>query len=144
MINAEQQTTSYQWHLITMGETAFGNVILVCRKCNLLKDNMTLNDWIETNYHDNPELGNVIKHNIKAFMNYANYHPMRKSTAKFAYNEIKQLMDLESNPKYNITNKLTSSIIASTVNRIRDYKNGKRGDKLTKSVIKNIRESSKK
>lgn len=121
-----------------MGETAFGNIILVCRKCNSAKDNMTLDNWIETKYKDNPELGNVIKHNIQSFMNYTNYHPMSKNTAKFAYNEIKQLMDLESNHKYTITNKLTSSIIANIVNRIRDYKNGKRGDKLTKSAIKNV------
>ena len=126
-----------------MGETAFGNVILVCRKCNLLKDNMTLDYWIKTNYQNNPELGNIIKHNIKSFMNYANYHPMSKSTSKFAYNEIKQLMELESNPKYTITNKLTSSIIANIVNRIKEYKNGKRGDKPTNSAIKNIRTSSK-
>lgn len=126
-----------------MGETAFGNIILVCRKCNNAKDNMTLDNWIKTKYKDNPELGNVIKHNIQSFMNYTNYHPMSKNTAKFAYNEIKQLMDLESNPKYTITNKLTSSIIANIVNRINDYKNGKRGDKLTKSAIKNIRTSSK-
>lgn len=119
-----------------MGETAFGNIILVCRKCNSAKDNMTLDNWIETKYHDNPELGNIIKHNIQSFMNYTNYHPMSKNTAKFAYNEINQLIELEQ--KYNPNKTIINNLIVSTANRIKEYKNGKRGDKLTKSAIKNI------
>lgn len=125
-----------------MGETAFGNIILVCRKCNSAKDNMTLDDWIETKYKDNHELGNIIKHNIKSFMNYTNYHPMSKNTAKFAYNEINQLMELEQ--KYNPNKTIINNLIVNTANRIKDYKNGKRGDKLTKSAIKNIGTNSKK
>lgn len=119
-----------------MGETAFGNIILVCRKCNNAKDNMTLDNWIETKYKDNPELGNVIKHNIQSFMNYTNYHPMSKNTAKFAYNEINQLMKLEQ--KYTPNKTIINNLIVNTANRIKEYKNGKRGDKLTKSAIKNI------
>ena len=119
-----------------MGETAFGNIILVCRKCNSAKDNMTLDNWIETKYKDNPELGNVIKHNIQSFMNYTNYYPMSKNTAKFAYNEINQLMKLEQ--KYTPNKTIINNLIVNTANRIKEYKNGKRGDKLTKSAIKNI------
>lgn len=119
-----------------MGETAFGNIILVCRKCNSAKDNMTLDNWIKTKYHDNSELGNVIKHNIQSFMNYTNYHPMSKNTAKFAYNEINQLIELEQ--KYNPNKTIINNLIVNTANRIKEYKNGKRGDKLTKSAIKNV------
>lgn len=119
-----------------MGETAFGNIILVCRKCNNAKDNMTLDNWIKTKYHDNHELGNIIKHNIQSFMNYTNYHPMSKNTAKFAYNEINQLMKLEQ--KYNPNKTIINNLIVNTANRIKEYKNGKRGDKLTKSAIKNV------
>lgn len=119
-----------------MGETAFGNIILVCRKCNSAKDNITLDNWIKTKYHDNPELGNIIKHNIQSFMNYTNYHPMSKNTAKFAYNEINQLMKLEQ--KYNPNKTIINNLIVNTASRIKEYKNGKRGDKLTKSAIKNI------
>lgn len=119
-----------------MGETAFGNIILVCRKCNSAKDNMTLDNWIETKYKDNHELGNIIKHNIQSFMNYTNYHPMSKNTAKFAYNEINQLMELEQ--KYNPNKTIINNLIVNTANRIKEYKNGKRGNKLTKSAIKNV------
>lgn len=125
-----------------MGETAFGNIILVCRKCNNAKDNMTLDNWIKTNYQNNPELGNIIKHNIKSFMNYTNYHPMSKNTAKFAYNEINQLIKLEQ--KYNPNKTIINNLIANTANRIKEYKNGKRDDKLTKSAIKNIIANNKK
>jgi len=119
-----------------MGETAFGNIILVCRKCNNAKDNMTLDNWIETKYNDNHELGNIIKYNVQSFMNYTNYHPMSKNTAKFAYNEINQLMKLEQ--KYTPNKTIINNLIVNTANRIKEYKNGKRGDKLTKSAIKNI------
>ena len=125
-----------------MGETAFGNIILVCRKCNSAKDNMTLDDWIETKYKDNHELGNIIKHNIKSFMNYTNYHPMSKNTAKFAYNEINQLMELEQ--KYTPNKTIINNLIVNTANRIKEYKNGKRGDKLTKSALKSIIANNKK
>lgn len=125
-----------------MGETAFGNIILVCRKCNSAKDNMTLDNWIETKYHDNPELGNIIKHNVQSFMNYTNYHPMSKNTAKFAYNEINQLMKLEQ--KYNPNKTIINNLIVNTANRIKEYKNGKRGDKLTKSALKSIIANNKK
>lgn len=125
-----------------MGETAFGNIILVCRKCNNAKDNMTLDNWIKTKYKDNTELGNIIKHNISSFMNYTNYHPMSKNTAKFAYNEINQLMKLEQ--KYTPNKTIINNLIVNTANRIKEYKNGKRGDKLTNSAIKNIIANNKK